>query len=262
MNTLFIDSSDDGYTLNGAQEITSIKMGSTPSMVGYSQKLAIAFQSNSNHDLFVCLLTPNPGAATPYPGGCTDYPSVQINGTPYLATDGSNLWVSYINSNSEIGIVNVFGAGPTLLGAYAGSAPAIAYYNYDLVLAFQADDSSHALFIKTSTNGGESFGTATRYATTINSAPALTVTDPGGLDSTLLIGFWGNAPNTNLWFEDYYGYTLEPAQESSAEVGSSPAEVTWTPRTGSYANKEITSVAFRSQNSSDHLFLGANIDTY
>ena len=77
-----------------------------------------------------------------------------------------------------------------------------------------------------------------------------------------MVAFEGNDSNQNLWFEPYYGSTLEPAVQNSARIGYTPAEIDWTPSTGTYAGQETIFAAFNSQNGQAQLFNGLQPVSY
>jgi GH43 family beta-xylosidase len=268
-NTLWVDTSFDGSGLQGAQHISNVSMGSTPAMAAFNNNMYVAFQSNSDDSLFVCTyaLNPNP-VCTHITGAGSPQVTIHMSGAPSLWVVNGRLylayWTSANDSNGAHHIAILSSANGTtfdqgrVFSATAGSPPALAAYNGHIVTAFQANDSRSVLYLQQYPYNLQSTTQTDFYPTQIKTAPALMLVQPSTSSfPTLMIAYEGNDSNQYLNYEPFYGVSLYVSTQDTAMVGSSPAEIVWTPSQGANANKATMTVAFRSKDSSNHLWLGS-----
>ena len=284
-NRLFFDTSSDGVNLKGAQVVyandtgypnPAITMGSDPAIVAFGGALYTAFKSATSDYLFICQ-TQFGVQGYSGPNGFTScrQQSYGMIGAPSLTVYNNRLYVALKADSNEASPSDrlLIASAPIPSGTsgngltfpsfdkqnvfttLVGGPPAIAGYNNQIYVAFQAHDSSHSLFLQTFALDLSSFGPAYQYATTIGPTPALTVTGPK--TNTMMIAFEANDSQQHLWFEPYYGSMLQPAVQNNAQIGGAPAELDWTPTSGQYAGTEIITSGFRSYNSTHNLWLGS-----
>jgi len=127
-----------------------------------------------------------------------------------------------------------------------GTQPALASFNGDLYVAFQANNSSHTFFVASSSSG-TNFPTATGYSNIlIGSAPALAV-----YNGSLYAAFQANDSSHTLFVTSSSNGTTWPAAWpiSNVQIGSAPAMTVF--------NGELY-VAFRANDSSNDLWIASS----
>ena len=272
-NVLWLDSSSDGVTLQGARILGAglpVTMGSDPSIAAYAGALYVAFKSASTDNLVVCQI-PDPQFGKAY---CTQQ-NLHIVGTPSLTSYNDHLYVGFQKSpqygepSNQLEIAYAKEPYPTspntiLFGNYntyptrIGAPPAIVGYFGVIYAAFQADDPGHNLFLQAFPLDLTSlYGSAARLAPQIGPTPALTVA--GNFTNTLIIAFEANDPYQHLWFEAFDNTGLHPAIQNNAFIGGAPAETDWIPITGPYMDHEIITTGFKSYDFGNHLWIGSQL---
>src|ERR1035437_3995319 len=188
-NELSVISSGDGFSWTTRKSYPNIQIGSAPAMAVFGGKLYIAFQANdSSQPLFVTSSTDGVNFPT-----AQAYPNIQIGGAPIMYAQDA---VTDITPPVEA----------------------------RLYIAFQANDSSHTLFV-TSSATGAGFPTAQPYPDIhIGSTPAVGFSPA----SYPTMAFQADDPSNRLFFtysaNDYFVEWLSPAIEvPGIQIGSAPA---------------------------------------
>ena len=191
-NELSVISSGDGFSWTTRKSYPNIQIGSAPAMAVFGGKLYIAFQANdSSHTLFVTSSTDGVNFPT-----AQAYPNIQIGSAPIM----------YFQDAHDPIVEN----DPPI--------EAILY------IAFQANDSSHRLFV-TSAATGAGFPTAEPYPDIhIGSTPAVDVSPA----SYPTMAFQADDPSNRLFFtysaNENFVVWLSPAREvPGIQIGSAPA---------------------------------------
>lgn len=270
-NTLWIDSTVDGSLLQGAQHKANISMGSGPAMKAFGGQLAIAFQSNTDDSLFVCLSPASLALSCTHinNAGVTSF-AVHSQGSPSLWSANGRLYMAYQTSAADVNGINhivvvssadgaTFDQGK-VFGATSGTPPSIASYNGQVVIAFQSNDSRKDLYLQLLPYDLTSVTSSMLYPTQLQTKPALALVKLStSTFPTLMLAFGGVDANQSLNYEPYYGVSLYDETQSGASIGSAPDEAVWTPLQGANANKPVLTVSFRSKDVSNHLWMGTSV---
>ncbi len=144
-HTLFLDSTVDGVNLLGAHEFAGIKVGSTPTLAAYNGKLYIAFTpENGQGGIFVC------STSDVVNFSCTQLLNTS-DSVPAMTVYNNRLYIGlwdvkciYVISSSD----GINFTSPSSAGSTSGTPEALSILNNNLILAFQANDSSHRLFCR------------------------------------------------------------------------------------------------------------------
>ncbi len=257
-HTLFLDSTADGVNLTGAREFAGIKVGSTPTLAVFNGKLFIAFAAeNGQSGDFVCSTTDiqNFNCAQSNFSSSSNTPAMAVyNGRLYLANETNNV-LAHTSTADGVNFAPV-----TTFGEYADQPPALATLNGSLLLSFSSNDPSHDLWLQEGTpgsNAGINWGPAYEYPTRLGGTPAL-ATETGPAGQTAILAFQANDSSHHLWYASITGsyQGQQFIRQDNAQIGSSPAEVIFTPSTGPFANQETLFVAFQANNSSHRLWFG------
>ena len=221
-HSLYLSSSSDGKTwTTPAVGYPGIQLGSAPAMAEFKGRLYIAFQANDpSHSLYVTSSSDGKTWTTPAVG----YPGIQIGGTP--------------NINPVDGSV----ATPTVL--------AMAEFNGRLYIAFQANDSSHSLYLTSSSDGTTWTTPAVGYpGIQIGGAPAM-----AAFNGYLYIAFQANDPSHSLYVtrsSDGSTWTTPAVEFAGITIGSAP--------TMSVRNQTLF-LAFQANDSSHLLYVTETSD--
>ncbi len=192
-NELLVTATTDGSTWQGPAVYTGVQLGASgPGAAAFGSGVSVGFQSNDSRD--VLFMTNKLTEAIAYTGP---------------------------NDPGGPGPQDSFAAPASLQQNNSmGSKPALASFNGSLYLAFQANDSSHSLWITSSTSGASFPGAANYPNIKIGGAPGM-----AAFNNQLFLAFQANDASHELWVTSataQAGFST-PTSYPSILMGGAPA---------------------------------------
>jgi frataxin-like iron-binding protein CyaY len=147
-----------------ATQEANIVLGSKPAFASINERLYMAFRGNGTAgQLFVASSPPAPGLGFPT---ANLYSNIKLPNGPAMAAFNNQLFIAFQanDASHQLFVTSATASGPpgSLLpfppatpypNILLGNSPAMAVFNNELYLAFQANDSSNTLFVTSSPDG-------------------------------------------------------------------------------------------------------------